>query len=56
MTEGGADFDLVQQVEAELEPLPDKASGSEVYRASKVAAAFDEAELAMFRGLKTWAK
>ena len=56
LTEGGADYDLVKEVEAELPILRDNCSGAEVYKASKVADAFDQEQLDMFSGIKVWAK
>ena len=56
LTEGGADFDLVREIEAELPVLPDDAPGSAVYAASRVADAFDASELDLFSGVKRWAK
>lgn len=56
LTEGGADFNLIRRVEAELPVLADDASGSEVYKASRVAQAFEPEQLAMFSHLKRWAK
>ena len=56
ITEGGEDFELVRQLERELPVLPMDASGEEVYRASKLGAAFEPQTLAVFEGVKTWAK
>jgi|GEM_PF-1085151 len=56
VTEGGADFDLVKRIEGELEVLDLSAGGDAVYRSSKVSNAFEPASLALFRGIKTWAK
>lgn len=56
LTEGGADFDLVKSIEAELPILEDSASGADVYKASKVAEAFAPEQLSIFRGVKVWAK
>jgi len=56
LTEGGEDFDLVRRLELELPVLPDNIGGAEVYAASKVADAFGSEKLAMFTGLKVWAK
>lgn len=56
VTEGGPDFDLVREIEAELPVLPDNAPGAAVYAASKVADAFDAKTLAIFSGVRTWAK
>jgi hypothetical protein len=56
LTEGGPDFDLVKQIESELEILPDNCSGASVYKASKVSAAFDQGTLDLFKGAKVWNK
>jgi len=56
LTEGGPDFDLVKRIEDELPILPDTASGEDVYRASRVADAFAPEQLAIFKGVKVWAK
>ena len=56
LTEGGADYDLVKEIEAELPVLADTAPGKEAYKASKVADAFDKETLDMFTGVKVWAK
>jgi len=56
ITEGGADFDLVEQIENEIEPLPDSATGKQVWKASRVSEAFDSEQLALFAGLKVWSK
>lgn len=54
VTEGGPDFDLVRQLEEELPELADGCTAGEVYAASKVSAAFDREQLAMFQGLRRW--
>jgi len=56
LTEGGADFDLVKQIETELPLLLDNASGSSVYKASRVSEAFAPEQLEIFKGIKVWAK
>lgn len=56
ITEGGADFDLVEQIENELPILGDKCTGKEVWAASRVGEAFEPEQLALFSGLKVWAK
>jgi hypothetical protein len=56
VTEGGPDFDLVRKVESELPVLPDNVSGEEVYKASRVSAAFESQQLDAFKGIRTWAK
>lgn len=56
VTEGGPDFDLVRQIEGELPILGDNVKGAEVYKGSRVAEAFEPEQLAMFQGVKRWAK
>lgn len=56
ITEGGPDFDLVESIEAELPVLGDKCTGAEVWKASKVGDAFEPEQLALFSGIKVWAK
>ncbi len=56
LTEGGADYDLVKQVESELPILRDNATGADVYKASRVAEAFEPEQLDFFTGIKVWAK
>lgn len=56
VTEGGPDFDLVQEIEHSLPVLSPSAGDDAVYAASKLGDAFDRATLDMFRGLKVWAK
>jgi len=56
LTEGGADFDLVAQIEHELPILSDQCSGAEVYAASHVSDAFTDGQLAFFAGVKPWKK
>lgn len=56
VTEGGADFDLVREIEDELPTLPRTASGTEVYKASRVSDAFDGEQLEVFSRLRRWAK
>lgn len=56
LTEGGHDFDLVKRIEAELPILSDSAKGEDVYKASKVADAFEPEQLSIFSGVKVWAK
>ena len=54
LTEGGADFDLVREIEQELPDLNDRCSNAEVYKGSRVGT--DLAGLPMFGNLKRWAK
>lgn len=56
LTEGGADFDLVKEVEQELPFLDDDTTGMDVYKASKVSEAFDPEKMTIFSGAKVWAK
>lgn len=56
LTEGGPDFDLVESIEDELPMLGDKCTGKEVWAASRVGEAFEAKQLALFSGLKVWAK
>lgn len=56
ITEGGPDYDLVERIEDELPLLGDKAIGGEVWKASRVGDAFEPGQLALFSGLKVWAK
>jgi hypothetical protein len=56
VSEGGPAFDLVRGLEEELPTLPDGAPGAAVYKATKVGDAFDPETLALFLGVKTWAK
>lgn len=56
ISEGGPEFDLVEQIENEIPALNDKCTGKEVWKASRVGEAFDAEQLALFSGLKVWAK
>lgn len=56
VTEGGPDFDLVRQIEGELPILPDNASGTEVFKAARVAEAFEPERLALFKEIRPWNK
>lgn len=56
LTEGGADFDVVRRVEDDLPIIPDGATGAQVYAASRVAQAFEPEQLAMYAGVKRWAR
>jgi len=55
LTEGGADFDLIREVEGEL-PFFDDVTGEAAYSASRVSAAFEPEQLAMFSGVRRWAR
>ena len=56
ITEGGPDFDLVERIEDELPVLPALCSNAEATTASGLSRAFEQSTLAMFGGLKVWAK
>lgn len=56
ITEGGADFALVEQIEGALPVLVDGCSGADVWAASAVSAAFSPQQLAMFDGVRVWQK
>jgi len=56
ITEGGADYDLVERIEDELPILADNCTGADVWKASRVAEAFEQEQLSMFSGMKVWAK
>lgn len=56
ITEGGMDFDLVEEIENELPTLADNCSGKDVYNASKLREAHSEETLSLFKGIKVWAK
>jgi hypothetical protein len=56
LTEGGEDFEMVAAIEEGLPVLADDCSGDEASAASQVGRAFKAGELAMFQGVKTWAK
>jgi hypothetical protein len=56
ITEGGPDYDLVEEIEDELPILKPECSGAEVYACSKLDKAFAPETLALFGGIKVWAK
>lgn len=57
ISEGGAEYDLIEQIEEEFPILPDNCSGAQVWAASKVSDAFDKEQLDMFKDVKkVWAK
>jgi hypothetical protein len=56
VTEGPNVYDLIREIEDELPVLPDNCSGKSVYKASKVADAFEPETLELFSGVKRWAK
>lgn len=56
LTEGGEDFELVAGVEDELPVLEDDCRGDEIWKASRVSDAFDRQDLALFTGMRVWAK
>jgi hypothetical protein len=56
ITEGGEDFELVTQIENELPVLPALCSNTEADTATGLGKAYEQSTLAMFGGLKVWAK
>lgn len=56
ITEGGMDFDLVEEIEDDLPLLEDNCTGKQVWAASRVGVAFEPEQLALFNGMKVWAK
>lgn len=56
ITEGGPEFDLVAKLEDELPVLQPLCSNAEAETASGLSKAFELSQLAMFHGLKVWAK
>lgn len=56
VTEGGADFDLVRDIECELPVLMPACGWDDASVATGVTRAFELSQLDMFRGIKTWAK
>lgn len=56
ITVNGDDFDLIARVEDELPVLPALCSNADAENASKLSRAFELGELAMFSGMKVWAK
>lgn len=56
LTEGGEDFDLVREIEDDIEVLRPNASIAEVQKASRVGEAFSSEQLSIFGGVKVWAK
>ena len=56
LTEGGADFDLIREVENELPILADTSSNAAAYAATKLSKAFNTETLNLFSGVKVWAK
>lgn len=56
VTEGLDDFELVRSCENELEVLDIAATGAEVVRASRITMAWESGKLALFDGVKKWAK
>jgi hypothetical protein len=54
VTEGGPDFDLVAQLEAEIPVLPRRYDHQQVFEASGLGRAFDAATLGVFDGGKEW--
>jgi hypothetical protein len=56
ITEGGADFDLVSEIENALPVLPISYTHEEAVAASQLGLAFEASELKMFEGIKKWKK
>ena len=56
ITEGGQDFDLVQRLEDELPVLQPMCANTESDTATGLGRAFEQKTLAMFTGVKVWAK
>jgi hypothetical protein len=56
ITEGGADFDLVEEIEQEIPILQNNCTGAEIYKASRVSDSFSCEQLSLFSGAKVWAK
>ena len=56
LTEGGADFDLVEQIENEMPIIAPNASNAEADHATGLTAAFSSDVLNLFPAAKVWAK
>ena len=56
VTEGGPDFDLVSEIEAEMPILPPNSSNSDADHATGLTGAFDQSVLNLFPAAKVWAK
>ena len=56
ITEGGADYDLVAEIENELPVLSNNCSNGEATAASKVSNAFEPDQIAFFSNVKVWNK
>ena len=56
VSEGGADFDLVEEIENALPILKPNATNAQIDAASQLGLAFDTSTLEQFHGVKTWAK
>lgn len=56
VTEGGPDFDLVEQIEEDLPVLPSTCSNAEADAASRLGQAFEASQLEMFSGIKPWSR
>lgn len=56
ITEGGADFDMVEEIENTLPALRPRASIAEAMKASQLGLAFETSTLEMFGGVKPWCK
>lgn len=56
ITADGEDFNLVNRIEEELPILEDACTGQEIFKASRVADAFEPEKLAFFQNLNTMSK
>lgn len=56
ITEGGEDFELVEALENELPVLRPRCTNAEATDASGLSRAYEQKTLAMFSGVKVWAK
>jgi hypothetical protein len=56
ITEGGKDFELIDEIENDLPLLADNCAGGEVYNATKLQKSFDTSTLKFFNKVQTWKK
>ena len=56
LTEGGQDFDLVAEIEADLPVLGPDCTRAEADMATGVGGAFEQSTLDIFKGRATWGK
>jgi len=56
VTEGGPDFDLVERIMGELPYVPIDAHHAAIRKSARVTEAFEPEQLAIFSGVKRWAK